>query len=75
VQFVAKPVPIANRLNAGDPTIAEVGLSEVITGVAVGVATVRVAVVETLYAGAGFTAVTFSLPAAETSEAGKTKLT
>jgi hypothetical protein len=35
-------------VNAGDPAIAEVELSEVITGVAVGAATVRVATVEIL---------------------------
>jgi hypothetical protein len=48
VQPELKPVPNADRVNAGEPTIAEVELSETITGVAVGVATVRVATVETL---------------------------
>jgi hypothetical protein len=41
-------VPIADSVNAGDPTIVEVELREVITGVAVGAATVRIAADETL---------------------------
>jgi hypothetical protein len=48
VHPVVKPVPVADSVNAGDPAIAEVELSDVITGVAVGVAIVRAAAVETL---------------------------
>jgi hypothetical protein len=48
VQLKVRPVPVANNTNVGDPTIAEVELSEVSTGVAVGAATVRVAGTETL---------------------------
>jgi hypothetical protein len=48
VQLALKPVPVADNVNDGDPTIAEVELSEVITGVAVGAATVRAAASETL---------------------------
>jgi hypothetical protein len=48
VQPLVKPVPIAERVNVGDPRTAEVELSEVITGVAVGLETVRVATAETL---------------------------
>lgn len=75
VQPRVRPVPVAVSTNVGDPTITEVELSEVSTGVAVGVATVRVAGSETLKLGAGLTAVTLSAPAAETSEASRTKLT
>ena len=45
---MVRPVPVADNTNAGDPTIAVVGLSEVSTGVAVGAATVRAAGSETL---------------------------
>jgi hypothetical protein len=48
VQPEIRPVPVADNANVGDPTIAEVELSDVSTGVAVGVATVRVAGTETL---------------------------
>ena len=48
MQLVVKPVPVADNVNAGDPTIAEVALSDAITGVAVGAATVRVAASEIL---------------------------
>ena len=48
MQPVVKPVPVADKVNVGDPAIAEVELSEMITGVAVGAATVRVAADETL---------------------------
>lgn len=48
MQPAAKPVPCADRLNGPDPTIAEVGLKEEITGVGVGAATVSVATGETL---------------------------
>jgi hypothetical protein len=45
---VLNPVPIADKVSAGDPAITEVGFNEVITGVGVGLATVRLATGETL---------------------------